>query len=161
MRRNINSGPLGKLEEDGSVSSKTLSLGIPVSLQVASTNTQASNTQLRCCLPKVFGSLFYKCGSHSAVDNTGCLFRPPLDALSTKKQEARGGSGKQNSDTWGGEARLRGCRVNVVGNFFELDRDERTRGLFIPECHFSSSIKRDSKMLLRSNTESRPGLGLS
>lgn len=73
--------PGKKLEEKMDVVSSE-SLSIPVSLQVASTNTQASNTQLRCLLPKVFGSLFCKCGSHSAVDNTECfwclfLFRFP------------------------------------------------------------------------------------
>lgn len=44
-------------------------VGVPVGLQGASMNTK-SNTQLRRRLPTVFGSLFCKCGSHSAVDNT-------------------------------------------------------------------------------------------
>lgn len=68
-------------------------VGAPVGLQGASTNTQKSNTQLRRRLPTVFGSLFCKCGSHSAVDNTE-LYRFfivflnifSVDALSTKKR---------------------------------------------------------------------------
>lgn len=67
----------------------SVSLGIPVSLQVASTNTQASNTQLQCRLPKVFGSLFCECDSHSPVDNTECCFRFifPADAKKRERPE--------------------------------------------------------------------------
>lgn len=74
-----------------------------VTQQVASTNTQ-----LRYRLPKVFGSLFCKCGSHSAVDNTKCFFNcffllyfPPQRSERSETQE----------DEKNLEPRLRGTKV--------------------------------------------------
>lgn len=76
-----------------------------VSQQVGSTNTQ-----LRYRLPKVFGSLFCKCGSHSAVDNTECFlivsscYIFPLNARSVKKRkrprEESGTSPPRDEGSW-------------------------------------------------------------
>lgn len=78
------------------------SLGIPVSLQVGEHEHTGFKTQLQCCLPKVFGSLFFFVDVVATVQLTildvlFCFFYLfflfcfsyflPVNALSTKKSK--------------------------------------------------------------------------
>lgn len=74
------------------------SLGIPVSLQVGEHEHTGFKTQLQCCFPKVFGSLFFFVDVVATVQLTildvffffflFCFsYFLPVNALSTKKSK--------------------------------------------------------------------------